>query len=216
MPSSIELPPLQALQIERPPIDRRVLVIAAAGAASSGGALVAAIVLDRPLWLASVFVFVPGFIAFVAVTVLQRREQQSLFLVRMRSGAVAGVCGLAAYDLSRWLIETSNLTSTNSFVAIRAFGIGLTDRPYDDPIAIVAGWCFHVVNGIGFALAYAFLAAGKPWQWAVAYALVLETCMIALYPGWLGFSLSGEFLSVSITAHLFYGAVLGVMLERSP
>lgn len=194
--------------------DLRVVVLAAVGAASSGGALVVAILTDRPLWLASTFVFVPGFVALVAVTVLQRRHQQAIFLTRLRAGVVVGVVATLTYDLVRWAIEAANLTSTNSFLAIRAFGIGLTDRPYDDAISIVGGWTFHFVNGIGFALAYAFLAAGRRWYLAIGYALVLEGFMIALYPGWLGFSLSGEFLSVSILGHVAYGAVLGTAMQR--
>ena len=60
------------------------------------------------------------------------------------------------------------------------------------------------------------VAAGRRWWWAVAYALVLESFMIMLYPGWLGFSMNGEFLTVSITAHLTFGAVLGVLAARVP
>ncbi len=210
------LPPLHALPPQPQPPDPRVVAVAAAGAASSGGALVVAILTDRPLWLASTFVFVPGLVSLVAVTVLQRRNQQQLFLLRLRRGLLVGAAATIAYDVVRWSIEAANLTSTNSFLAIRAFGIGLTSRPYDDPLSILAGWTFHVTNGLGFALAYSFVAAGRRWWWGVLYALVLETFMIALYPGWLGFTLSGEFLSVSMLGHVAYGAVLGTAMERCP
>ena len=193
-----------------------VVAIAAAGSASSGAALVVAIVLDRPLWLASTFIFVPGFVAFVALTVTLRRDEQELFLIRLKYGALAGAAATIAYDTIRWTIERLDLTSTNSFQAIRIFGAGLTGGGATGNGALAAGWAFHTVNGVGFALAYVFLAAGRRWLWAVAYALVLEAFMLMLYPGWLGFSMNGEFLSVSITGHLAYGAVLGVLSARIP
>ena len=177
-----------------------VAAIAAACALSSGAALAAAIVLDRPLWLASSFVFVPGFVAFVALTVTVRRDEQELFLLRLKAGLVAGALATLAYDGIRWIIERLDLVSVNSFQAIRIFGAGLTGAGATGNAALAAGWAFHAINGFGFGLAYVFVAAGRRWGWAVAYALVLESFMIMLYPGWLGFSMSGEFLTVSITA----------------
>jgi hypothetical protein len=193
-----------------------VVAIAAAGSASSGGALVVAIVLDRPLWLTSTFIFVPGFVAFVALTVSLRRDEQELFLIRLKYGALAGVAATIAYDTIRWSIEQLDLTSTNSFQAIRIFGSGLTDGAATSNASFAAGWAFHTVNGVGFALAYVFLAAGRRWYLAVGYALVLEAFMLMLYPGWLGFSMNGEFFSVSVTGHLAYGATLGVLSARIP
>jgi hypothetical protein len=194
---------------------RSVAVIAALGALSSGGALVATILLDRPLWLASVFVFVPGFITLVALSVMLRRDEQTLFLTRLRAGVIAGIGATAAYDIVRWVIERLDLVRPRSFVAIRVFGAGLTGRDATSDAALVAGWVFHAVNGIGFALAYIFVAAGRRFSYAIVYALALEAFMVSLYPGWLGFTLNGEFLSVSVAGHLAYGTVLGLIARRS-
>ena len=196
-------------------LDQAVVAIATAGALSSGAALVAAILTDRPLWLASTFVFVPGFVAFVALTVIMRRRQQTLFLARLKIGLIAGVLSIAAYDVVRWLLETLNVVSTHSFRAIPVFGYGLTNRSVSDPLAIAAGWAFHATNGIGFAIAFVFMCAGRPWWWGVVYGLVLEAFMVTLYPGWLGMSLGTEFLSVSVLGHVAYGAVLGNFARRS-
>jgi hypothetical protein len=196
-------------------LDPWVVAITVAASLSSGGALVLAILSDAALSLTSVFVAVPGFIALVGLTVWARRDQQTLFLARLRSGAIAGVLATAAYDIVRWAVEAANLVSINSFQAIRIFGVGLTGRPLDDGRSIAAGWTFHAVNGIGFALAYFFLAAGRRWWLGVGYALILEVWMISLYPGWLGFSMNGEFFSVSMLGHVAYGAVLGRLAERA-
>ncbi len=191
------------------------MAVAAISALSSGIALVAAILTDRPLWATSVFFMVPGFVAFVAASVTLRRDQQALFLVRLRTGLLAGALATAAYDISRWSVEATNLSSSNSFVAIRVFGTGLTGRSPFDAAALAAGWTFHLVNGLGFALAYMFLAAGRRWWYAVGYALVLEAFLVGLYPGWLGLTLTREFLSVSIGGHIAFGTVLGVMAART-
>lgn len=201
---------------EARPLDPRVVTIAALACLSSGAALVVTIATDRPLWLTTTFIAVPGLVAIVGLSVMARRDQQPLFLVRLRLGAVAGVLATAAYDLVRWGIERSKITHTNSFRAIRVFGSGLTDLSPHDTGALVAGWAFHALNGVGFALAFVFVAAGRHWLWGVLYALVLEAFMIWLYPGWLGFTMNGEFASVSILGHVAYGVVLGAFARRTP
>ena len=198
------------------PLKPAVVAIAAAASLSSGAALVFAIVTDKPLWLTSTFVFVPGFVALVALTVIARRDQQELFLIRLRVGVIAGLLGTLAYDVSRWTIESSGLASTDSFLALPVFGSGLTGASTTATSALIAGWAFHLVNGVGFALAYVFVAAGRHPLWGVLYALVLEAFMVTLYPGWLGITLGAEFLSVSVLGHVAYGGVLGVMARRCP
>jgi hypothetical protein len=197
-------------------LNPRVAWWGAVSAGSSGIALAISILTRRPLWLAVSFIAVPGFIALTAMSVLIRGRQQELFLTRVRRGLVAGVAATAAYDVTRALVEIPGLASTNTFRAIPVFGTGLTGQPPTEPLALVAGWGFHIFNGLGFALAYTLVWAGRPWPWAVAYALGLEAAMIILYPSWLGMSLTAEFLSVSILGHVAFGAVLGVIARRTP
>jgi hypothetical protein len=211
-----DLPPLEPLWREgSAPLAPAVLWIAAACGVASGTALVVAIVTDRPLWLAATFILVPAFVCFVALTTIARRHQQRLFLVRLRAGAVAGFLATLAYDVSRWAVEVTDLSPTDSFRAMPHFGSGLTGLSIHDGFAIATGWVFHFVNGIGFGIAYMMVMAGRRWYWAVLYGLGLEVFMVALYPKWLGVTLSREFLSVSIGGHIAYGAVLGVMAERT-
>lgn len=196
---------------------RRTLVIwmVAAGASSSGLALVLTILTDRPLWLWSSFIAVPGLIAVGGLSVWMRRRQEDLFLSRLRAGAIAGVIGTAAYDGVRAFVEGLNIVSTHTFRAIPIFGAGLTGRDASTVAAIAAGWGFHLMNGIGFAISFVLLAAGRPVWWGIAFALVLEGLIVAMYPGWLGFSLTGEFVTVSVLGHVAYGAVLGAVARRT-
>lgn len=206
----LEAAPRQAL-------DPVVVWVGAAAAASSGGALVVSILAETPLWLASTFIFLPGLIALIALSVGLRRDQQALFLTRLRVGLLAGVIGTLAYDVVRWFVEVTDLAGTNTFVAIPMFGAGLTGKSSTEPVAIAAGWAFHFCNGIGFAIAYVMIAASRIWPLGIAFALVLEGFMVVLYPVWeqLGMSLTAEFLSVSILGHVAYGLTLGLMGERS-
>lgn len=192
------------------------VVIGAGAGMSSGAALVIAIVFHRPLWLASTFVFAPGMIALAALAVALRPEQQALFFARAKRGLVAGVLATGAYDLIRWVVETTDVVGTRSFLAIRAFGVGLTGLPAEHAGAAAAGWAFHACNGIGFAVAYVLVAAGRPWALGIAFALGLEAAVVTLYPGWLGISLTREFLSVSILAHVAYSSVIGRFARSSP
>ena len=209
MPVTLEWPTGTDVQI-RP----AVIALAAGAGLSSGAALAISIIADRPLWLASTFVFFPGLVAFAGMSVIAGRSRQELFLERLRAGLISGALATACYDISRWVVEAPGLVNSDTFRAIAIFGTGLTGFPPDTAPAIAAGWAFHICNGLGFAVAYMFVAAGRRWPWGVAYALALESAMVALYPGWLGFSLTTEFLSVSILGHLAYGTVLGVAAER--
>jgi hypothetical protein len=191
-------------------------MIGALGALSSGVALVLTIVTGRPLWLSSTFIFVPGLLAIVGVSVALRRDQQRLFLARCRKGLVAGVLSTAAYDVTRAAIEGTGMVHTSTFAAIRVFGAGLTSQPAWTTHALIAGWAFHVCNGLGFAVAYTLVAAGRFWVLAIGYALGLEAFIVALYPSWLGITLTKEFVSVGVLGHIAYGTVLGCLAKRSP
>jgi hypothetical protein len=218
------LPPLQKLEgYEAPtsiaapavPLSPATVLVAAVCALSSGIALVVTIVAHLDLSLASSFVMVPAFIAFLAVTVIVRRHEQALFFVRLQAGLVAGVLGTIAYDGLRFAVENAGLSSANSFRAIRVFGMSLTAQPIDAPGAIAAGWTFHVVNGIGFAVAFVMVMSGRRLYWGVLYAMALETAMVTLYPGWLQMTPSAEFLTLSVLGHVAYGAVVGAIAERT-
>jgi len=192
-----------------------VVTIGALAGLASGAALLVSILGRAPLSLAATFFLVPALVAFLALTVTVRREQQQLFLARLRVGALAGLLGTAAYDLLRGLSEAAGLATSATFQAIPAFGAGLTGRAPADPASLAAGWAFHFCNGVGFAIAYTMVCAGRPWWWAVAYALLLEAMLVSLYPGWLAVPLSSEFVSVSVAGHLAYGVVLGALARRS-
>ena len=199
----------------RPRLRPAVVVVGSAAGLSSGAALVATITLGWSLALATAFIAVPALVCVAALSASARREEQQLFLRRVRAGATAGVLGTAAYDGIRLMLEQLGLAPGKSFLAIPLFGTGLTGHQPGDPVAVAAGWAFHAVNGVGFAIAYTLVAAGRAWWWGIVFALFLEGMMVSLYPGWLHVPLSTEFLTLSVSGHFAYGSILGVLARRA-
>jgi hypothetical protein len=63
---------------------------------------------------------------------------------------------------------------------------------------------------VAFGCAYAVWFGHRPWWWGIGFALGLEACMLAIYPGWLDIRTLGEFTTMSVVGHLVYGTVLGL------
>ncbi|GAA1614899.1 hypothetical protein GCM10009679_19140 [Saccharothrix algeriensis] len=153
-----------------------------------------------------------GLAAVVVATAVIRRlpePRRSRVLRRMAVGAVAGLAATLAYDAVRIaLVEFAGL-KLRPFEAWRLFGLALAGEDQSGPWVFWLGVAFHLCNGIAFGVAYT-VAFGRRGIWpAIVWALVLESFMVSVYPGWLGLKALEEFLSVSITGHLAYGIVLG-------
>ncbi|WP_155375238.1 DUF6789 family protein [Catellatospora vulcania] len=158
-----------------------------------------------------------GLAAAAVATVVIRRlpdERRAKVLRRMAVGAVAGFAATLAYDAARIaLVEFAGL-QLRPFEAWRLFGLALAETDQDATWVFWLGVAFHLCNGTAFGVAYT-VAFGRRGIWAaIVWALVLETFMVSVYPGWLGLKALDEFLSVSITGHLVYGVVLGWLSNR--
>jgi hypothetical protein len=179
---------------------------------SSGIALMLAILFDvsLPLTLALLIALAlaVGWARWAASGPLVR-----LFLRRqLLAGLVAGVVATAAYDLTRLLLYAAGGLVFFPLEALRIFGELLLGADASAFATWVAGGLYHEFNGITFAIAYALLAGGRPWMTGVAWALGLELAMVSLYPSWLDLdAVLPEFLGLSLTGHLAYGAAVGAI-----
>ena len=149
----------------------------------------------------------------VVVAVITVRKLPAAVRNRLRRriavGAVAGAAATACYDAVRVaLVEVAGLTM-RPFEAWRLFGLALAETGQGTTATFVLGTAFHVCNGVAFGIAFTVAFGRKGIVAGVIWALVLESFMVSVYPGWLGLKALDEFLSVSITGHLVYGAVLG-------
>jgi hypothetical protein len=152
----------------------------------------------------------------VGVVVVRRMSPQRRrrFARRVGVGAIAGFAATLAYDAARYgLVEVAGMT-IKPFEAWRLFGVALTDVGQSSALAFAVGTAFHLSNGIGFGIAYTVAFGTRGPLAGIAFALVLETFMVSVYPGWLGLRALDEFLQVTIFGHVVYGATLG-WLARS-
>ncbi len=129
-------------------------------------------------------------------------------------GAVAGLAATVAYDASRWAIVHLLGLDVNPYGALSAFGDALLPGSRQGAWVPVAGFGYHVVNGMSFGIAYTGLFRRRGVLAGIAFGLGLELCMLAIYPGWLDITALREFTQMSIVGHVCYGATLGVMARR--
>jgi hypothetical protein len=155
-----------------------------------------------------------GLGAAVAVTLALHRmgpDRRAFVLRRLAVGAVAGFAATLAYDIVRYaLVEFADMR-VRPFEAWRLFGLALTDADMSPATVFAVGTAFHLCNGIAFGIAYTLAFGPRGPIAGVAWALVLETFMVSLYPGWLGLQAMEEFVQVTIAGHLAYGIVLGYL-----
>jgi len=132
----------------------------------------------------------------------------------VRVGAIAGLGATVAYDLSRLALVRLFDLDIQPFGAFGAFGDALLPGSARDGWVRVAGIGYHLVNGVSFGIAYTGLFRRRGALMGIAYALVLEAVMLAIYPGWLDIEARREFTQMSLLGHVAYGATLGAIARR--
>lgn len=153
---------------------------------------------------------------FWAHTSTERREGARR---RLRTGALAGIAALVAYDLSRWSLVQVLHFQFRPFESFTGFGRALWGAGADGWWVDASGVALHIANGLAFAIGYTLLAGHRGPIAGIAFAILLEAVMVALYPSWLRIQAIDEFLQVSMLGHVAYGATLGwasqALLKRS-
>ncbi|MBI4258928.1 MAG: hypothetical protein HY658_00015 [Actinobacteria bacterium] len=182
------------------------------------GASIAALLLHWLGWVAMPyavsFVTLPGMVLLVALTGWARRENRRLLVNRIVVGAQAGLLGLVAYDLVRLLAQVALPLNFQAFRSMDAFGHFMTGLPLGSAPARVAGWAYHVSNGLTFAIAYSVVAGPARWWWGLIFGTALQLGMTAVYPTLFEIESIPSFLVVSVIGHAVYGSVIGVWCER--
>jgi hypothetical protein len=201
-----------------PPGDHRSLlqqnrwaVLVLALPLATGAALVVHMLTDRSLAAA---LGVAAALALLGIVLAARHLPPSARADarrRARTGVLAGLAGLAAYDLSRVLLVIATGFETKPFKALPHFGRGLLGPDVSDTAAWIGGSGYHVANGIGFAVAYCLAVRRPDWRTGIAWALLLEATMIVFYPSWLQIKALEEFVTVSLLGHFAYGGTLGAV-----
>ena len=189
----------------------RILKVIGIAATFSGAALLVNILLDISLPLA---LSATGLLLIVSVVFIWRRAesgQRQKILHLAKAGFLAGIVALIAYDSSKWLLSQLDPSPYNPFEAIRIFGVLLTDATASEVMIMGVGTSFHVLNGIFFGIAFAFLFGRRGVFIGIAWGLFLELFQLTLYPGWLKSGFYKEFVQISVLAHVVYGGMLGLV-----
>lgn len=168
----------------------------------------------QSVWLIAAVVGGPSLAAGLVGWAAATAETRRWISARARVGVLAGIAGLAAYDAARWLLVLALGLSVNPFEAFPIFGELLVGEGASSGARWAAGVGYHVANGLGFAVFFAILLGRRGPLAGIAWALVLEVAMLAIYPGWLDIRARGEFTVVSLSGHLAYGVAIGAVCRR--
>ena len=171
-------------------------------------------------------VLLPATAALVLMAVLDRARGDGRLWRAVVLGAAAGLLAATAYDVFRlpfvfakqWGLA-SFVPPMNLFKVFPRFGAMILGEPVEQPTysltAQLVGWAYHFSNGITFGVMYLALVGDvtrRSWLWAVLLAIGLELAMLLTpYPQFFGISVTAAFVAVTLTAHLTFGVVLGLV-----
>jgi hypothetical protein len=140
--------------------------------------------------------------------------QRPVLIRQLGKGLLIGLVATAAYDLSRLAIVEIFALKVWPFEAFRFFGYAIAGEGISRHLAIAVGALYHLGNGVFFSISYCLLLGRQKWFWGVVWALGLEVLMFSFYPTFLNLdAVMKEFTIVSLSGHLAYGTVLGVMAK---
>jgi hypothetical protein len=204
-----------AIGLGRPhPVAARRRVVLALLPLATGGGLTLMILTGVSLRVASAGLLVGGAAVWVWTLRAMSPDSRGWLRSRVTAGIRVGLPAVLAYDAARYGLVSIASLSFAPFHVFSLFGQALLGPSTPEGLAFVAGTLFHLANGLGFAIAYMIAVKRPNIVSGIAWALVLETAMLLLYPVWLGSLLPGEFVPVSIAGHVAYGSVLGVLGQR--
>ena len=130
---------------------------------------------------------------------------------RVRAAALAALVATVAYDVSRLALSATLIPSVDPFAAWPIFGELVVGASRGVALRTTVGMALHIVNGVGFGVAYAMVMPRPGVTTGILWGLGLEFAMALLYPSWLRIEALGEFLTLSVLGHVAYGATLGVV-----
>jgi hypothetical protein len=156
----------------------------------------------------------PALVALALIGLyLARRRPTDRLRTALVVGTAGGLLGTIGYDLFRVPFAAAGL---RVFAPVASYGVLLTGSETSSQLTSFAGWAYHFSNGIGFGIAYAVVALGRHWSWAIAWAMVLETATIVTpFAGLYGLAGHPRLIALAYASHVAYGYALGVVVQRA-
>lgn len=153
----------------------------------------------------------PAVVVLVVIVNQASRTGKHELHTRIVGGLWAGGFATLAYDVVRLPVALAGIPV---FKAISYFGTLITNQGAPTVASELAGWSYHLSNGIGFGLMYAVLLPRPRWWSAVLWGTVLEAAMLLTpYAEVFGYKLSSKFIAITLGSHIIYGLVLWATLR---
>jgi hypothetical protein len=195
------------------------LLVAGIASLGNGIALLGNIFLGLPLPALLATTWTTAVVALLVIGGLGRPAARARLRAHILVGIGAGLIAVASYDVTKAVLSQLDPSPFNPFEVTKVFGRLLLGGGASSEAIVAAGWAFHLVNGVTFAIAYALLLARdgdvsrrRGLVTGIAWGLFLESFQLAIYPGWLNIGFVDEFRQISFLSHVVFGAVLGLLV----
>jgi len=200
-----------------PTLLRREVVLGVAAAGTSGVAVLLQAAGLLPLSFTVPFVALPAACLLTGAVLFRRGLDARLHAYSsvLARGAAWGLVATVVYDLIRPALVAVLGSAYDPYRAQPIFGQLITGLPGSDPLALAAGWIYHLWNGISFAMIFALVRPNGGALLGLAWGLALQLLMMAAYPALLRARLDDPaFMITGLVGHSFWGVVLGLGLAR--
>lgn len=129
-------------------------------------------------------------------------------------GAGAGLAATVVYDVYLYAMNAFSSLVFDPFRAQPIFGQIITGMPSTHPLALAAGWGYHIWVGLLLGMIFAALRPKGGALTGTIFAAVLQIGRWAMYPHVLRAGTSDqEFFANGIVGQLLWGVVLGLVLS---
>jgi hypothetical protein len=176
----------------------------------------------------TLYVFVPACIVLIALAAQRRfpRDEEAAAQRRHRRlGWVRGGGGVRRVPVAVCLCQrVAHRVGRAADAALQGvFGLRADDPRSSWAQSLtsadhVVGWTYHFSNGITFGIMYMAMV-GDPTKrsrwWGVVMAVAIEIALLCSpYTQFFGIPLNAQFVAVTLTAHVIFGAVMGLCARR--
>lgn len=173
-----------------------------------------------PMHILGKWVLIPSIVVLAAIWLIGISQGYDRLTNRILGGLWIGAAATATLDAVRLTGFSLGLMPGNM---PRMFGVLLLDRmalgpsPWSDFI----GYVYHYWAGACFGLTYTLICGRTRWWGALIWGLIIEVGMmttppmvVAMDTGFFGLKKGYGILGVSFTAHVVFGIIMGLLIER--
>lgn len=166
------------------------------------------------------YALLPSLALLIIVLIIAHRLHLDRLTNRIWTGVWVGAASTAALDVIRLAGFSLGWMPGN---LPRMFGVLILDQMAlgPDDVSDLVGGFYHYWVSACFGLTYTLLIGRTRWLGGVIWGLIIEIGMmttppmvVAMDTGYFGLKQGFGVLGVSLTAHVAYGIVLGLLLER--